>query len=159
MPGQPVGAEASPLSVSSRPSSSLRPAVLVAVFVGGCVGGLARELISARWPAATGAFPWAVLGINVTGSFLLAALLTLLIRLRPPTTYVRPLLASGFCGAFTTFSAVMGSAALLLAHDRAWLGAAYLAASFAGGLLAAVAGWLSAAAAAGHFRASAEARS
>lgn len=133
-------------------ASPLRPALLGAVFVGGCAGGLAREVIAARWPAAAGSFPWAVLVINLTGSFLLAALLTVIAGLLPTTTYVRPLLASGFCGAFTTFSAVMGGSALLLAHGHAPLGLAYLAASFVGGLLAAVIGLLSGNAVVGHLR-------
>ena len=117
--------------------------MLAAVLIGGCAGGLARELISARWPTAPGTFPWAVLGINLTGAFLLAVLLTVIAGLLPATTYVRPLLASGFCGAFTTFSAVMGSSALLLAHGHAPLGLTYLAASFVGGLLVAGAGLVS----------------
>ena len=124
--------------------------MLAAVFVGGCGGGLARELISARWPTTGGAFPWAVLVINLTGSFLLAALLTVADRLLPTRPYVRPLLASGFCGAFTTFSAVMASSVLLLAHGHSMLGAAYLAASFFGGLLAAALGLFSARAAVGR---------
>ena len=114
--------------------------MLAAVFVGGCAGGLARELSSRAWPTASGRFPWAVLVINLSGSFLLAALLTVVTARWPTARYLKPLLASGFCGAFTTFSAVTVSAALLLAHDQAVIAVAYLAASLLGGLLCAAAG-------------------
>ena len=114
--------------------------VLAAVFVGGCAGGLARELVSRAWPTTSNQFPWAVLVINLSGSFLLAALLTVCAARWPSARYLRPLLASGFCGAFTTFSAVTVSTARLLAHEQAGSAAAYLAASLVGGLLCAAAG-------------------
>ena len=128
------------------PPSTPRPtppaALLAAVFFGGCLGGMSRAVIVASWPTAEDAFPWAVLVINVTGSFLLAALLTVIAGLFPDRTYLRPLLASGFCGAFTTFSAVMASSDLLLAHGHPLLAVSYLGASLTGGLIAAALGLL-----------------
>lgn len=138
------------LYAQPRPARRSELAVLAAVFLGGCAGGLAREVISTAWPAAHDGFPWATLVINLSGSFLLAALLTMIDGFLPASRYVRPLLASGFCGAFTTFSAVMASSVLLLAHGHSMLGAAYLAASFFGGLLAAALGLFSARAAVGR---------
>ena len=89
-------------------------------------------------------FPWSTLGVNLTGCALLGWLLT---RLNHPTgspprrsVWLRPLLTSGFCGAFTTFSAVTASSALLLLHRQVALGLGYLASSFGGGLLAALLG-------------------
>jgi CrcB protein len=52
---------------------------------------------------------------------------------------VRPLLGTGFCGAFTTFSSVVVGADELVAHGHAATAAGYLLASIAAGLLAA---WL-----------------
>jgi len=37
----------------------------------------------------------------------------------PPTTYVRPLLGTGFCGAWTTFSSITASTDQLAAHEHA----------------------------------------
>ena len=54
----------------------------------------------------------------------------------PPSTYRRPLLATGFCGAFTTFSTLQIELVELARHGHAALAAGYLAASVAAGLLA-----------------------
>ena len=125
---------------SGRAWPSLRPGVLVAVLVGGCIGGLARVAVTTAWPTASGAFPWSTFVVNSSGAFLLAFLLVLLTEILPPTTYVRPLLATGFCGAFTTFSAITVSSDQLLAHGHATIGAVYLLGSFVAGLVSAAAG-------------------
>ena len=111
--------------------------VLAAVFLGGCVGGLARYELTASWTTPAGAFPWAILAINTSGAFVLAVLLVLLNTAMPPTTYVRPLLGTGFCGAWTTFSSITAGADQLIAHGAAGAGAAYVLGSAAGGLGAA----------------------
>ena len=72
----------------------------ILVFLGGGIGAMARFSIG-RWLAAPGGFPWATLGINVAGSFLLG-LLIVLCKDRPGWLL---LLGAGFCGGFTTFSA------------------------------------------------------
>ena len=118
----------------------LRPALLAAVFVGGCLGGAARFAVTDTWPTAAGSFPWPTFGVNCSGALLLALLLVLADSLLPPTAYLRPLLGTGFCGAWTTFSAVVVDADRLIAHDRVVVGAAYVLASAAGGLAAAVMG-------------------
>ena len=134
------------LYAQPRPARRSELPVLAAVFLGGCAGGLAREVISTAWPAAHDGFPWATLVINLSGSFLLAALLTMIDGFLPASRYVRPLLASGFCGAFTTFSAVAASSAWLIGQAHVGLAATYLLASLLGALLAAAAGLTSAAA-------------
>jgi CrcB protein len=58
----------------------------------------------------------------------------------PPTRFVRPFAAIGFCGGFTTFSTMMVEAAQRAQHGRAGLAAAYLLVSLVAGLLAATAG-------------------
>jgi CrcB protein len=60
----------------------------------------------------------------------------------PPTTYVRPLLGTGFCGAWTTFSAITASTDQLAAHGHATTAGLYLVGSLAVGLVAALAGLL-----------------
>jgi CrcB protein len=72
------------------------------VALGGIVGANARYAVSnlavARWGAA---FPYGTLLINITGSALLGFLLA---ALSPAANGWRVLLATGFCGGFTTFS-------------------------------------------------------
>ena len=115
-------------------------AVLLAVFIGGCAGGLARYAVVRAWPAAPRGFPLSTLVVNVSGAFLLGLLLVVAAELIAPSTYVRPLLGTGFCGAWTTFSSVVASVDELVAHGRGATAAQYLVASIAGGLLAAALG-------------------
>jgi CrcB protein len=108
--------------------------LLLAVFAGGSVGGLARYLLTRALPG--GQFPWTTLGINLSGAFLLALLLVLVLEVLAPSTYVRPLLGTGFCGAWTTFSGIVVPADELLRDGRAATAVAYLGASLLGGLAA-----------------------
>lgn len=116
--------------------------MLAAVFLGGCAGGLARHEVVQAWPAPASAFPWATFVINCSGAFALALLLVLLLELLPSTTYLRPLLGTGFCGAWTTFSSIVASADQLIAHRHVATGVTYVLASAAGGLASAALGLL-----------------
>ena len=49
--------------------------IYVAVFAGGMLGGTTRYLIGLAIPAEPGRIPWAILGINLTGAFIMALLL------------------------------------------------------------------------------------
>jgi CrcB protein len=109
------------------------------VFGGGIVGGLARYGISRGWPTPGSGFPASILVINTAGSFVLAVLVTVL-AMRAAPAYLRPLLGTGFCGAFTTFSSVVTASDLLLAHGHIGIAIGYLAASVAAGLVAAYLG-------------------
>jgi CrcB protein len=115
----------------------LRALVIVAVFVGGCIGGLGRYLVDEAVPDSAHGFPWATLVVNTSGAFLLAVMLVVVIEMLPPTTYVRPLLGTGFCGALTTFSAVVASTDRLVAQGHVATGLLSLLANVLGGLAAA----------------------
>jgi CrcB protein len=108
-----------------------------AVAAGGFFGGLARYGVMLALPASTSAFPWAIFLVNTAGAFLLALLLILVLEVLPPSTYLRPTLGTGFCGAFTTFSSVATGVDQLAAHGRAGLAAGYVLASLVAGLAAA----------------------
>jgi CrcB protein len=110
---------------------------VAAVGVGGFFGGVARYALGLAWPAHGAAFPWATFTINTTGAFLLALLLIVVLEVLPPTTYLRPGLGTGFCGAYTTFSSVAVAADQFTAHGRATLAAGYVGASVFAGLAAA----------------------
>jgi CrcB protein len=134
--------DAAPFATARPARSTRRPRlrwdILAVVFAGGCLGGWARYAITSTWPTASGRFPWAVFDVNVSGAFVLAVVVVLATDV-VSSRYARPLLGTGFCGAFTTFSSIVVTADELFAHGHAGLGAAYLAASIAGGLAAA---WL-----------------
>jgi fluoride exporter len=111
--------------------------VLLAVFVGGIVGGLARYGIGLAAPAPANEFPWDVFAVNVGGAYALALVLVLVLEVLRPTRYVRPALGTGFMGAFTTFSSLATATDHLLAHARPGLAVGYVVGSVFGGLAAA----------------------
>jgi fluoride exporter len=123
-----------------RPTSRwprFAPGVLLAVFLGGVLGGGARYGIGLAAPPAVDGFPWDIFAINLSGAFALAALLVLVLEVFPPTRYVRPALGTGFIGAFTTFSSLATATDHLLAHGHPMLAIAYTLSSLFGGLVAA----------------------
>jgi CrcB protein len=73
--------------------------VLAAVASGGALGALARYGISVAWPHDPGTFPWSTWTINVTGCFLIGVLMAVTSH-----RLLRPFLATGVLGGFTTFS-------------------------------------------------------
>lgn len=119
-----------------------RPAVVAAVFAGGCIGGLVRYAVTEQWPTADGRFPWSTFTVNVAGAFVLALLIVVAAEMRPGSTYLRPLIGTGFCGALTTFSSVVVDADELIAHGHAGLATAYLLTSIVAGLAVAWVGLL-----------------
>ena len=125
-------------------SAHPRVRVLSAVAVGGSLGALARYLISIGLPGRPGAFPWATFLTNVSGTLLLGFILTLVVERFPPTRYLRPFLATGFCGAYTTFSTLAVEADLLVRDGHGPLALAYLGATTTAGLLAVTGGVLAA---------------
>lgn len=111
---------------------------LLAVLLGGAIGTALRLGIDALFPYADDAIPWSTLGINVLGSFLLGALVSVAWDRTP--AWLRAGLGPGLLGSFTTFSALAVSL-VTLAGAGAWMpAAAYLVASIVLGLAAALLG-------------------
>jgi CrcB protein len=113
--------------------------VVASVFAGGAVGALLRGALGELLPVANGQFPWVDLAINVGGALLLAYAATRLQERLPPSTYRRPLVGTGFCGALTTFSTFQVQALDLTRAGRPGLAILYIAVSVITGLLAVVA--------------------
>lgn len=108
---------------------------VVAVAVGGGIGSVARYLLAAAFPAGHG-FPWAILAVNVSGCFCLGLLMVYVLEVWPPRRFLRPFLAVGLIGGFTTFSTFAGGVLTLL-NDRAFaLADAYALSSVVAALVA-----------------------
>ena len=115
--------------------------VWTAVAAGGLLGTELRYVLGLLFPDRPGDLPWATLGINILGSFVLAALTTIWIA-RPRTAFwLRAAVGPGVLGSFTTFSAVVFSADQLTRAGLPGLGLLYLGLSVLLGLAAAAAGW------------------
>jgi CrcB protein len=108
---------------------------LAAIFVGGALGALARVGLDLAFPAPAGSWPWATFAINITGSLLLGYFTTRLQERLPLSTYRRPLLGTGLCGTYTTFSTMQVEILKMLDHNRPGLAAAYAAASIVAGFV------------------------
>jgi CrcB protein len=108
---------------------------LAAIFAGGAVGAIMRVWIG-RHLLTTAAWPWATFVINVCGTIVLAYSATRLQERLPLSTYRRPFLGTGFCGAFTTFSTMEVETLDLLRSGHVARAVAYALASIACGYLA-----------------------
>jgi CrcB protein len=107
------------------PQSHWSPQALLAVAAGGAAGSVARYILGGLIQRVGTGFPWGTLGVNVTGSFLLGALMQVLLA-RGASPEVRLLLTIGFCGGYTTFSTFAYESALLVQDGRYWRVAAYV---------------------------------
>jgi CrcB protein len=125
----------------TRPPRSRWPRIrwstLVAIAIGGFVGGLARYGLQQAWPTPQGGYPWVIFTVNTAGAFILGLLLVVVMEVLPPTRHLRALVGTGFCGALTTFSSVAVDVDQLAAHGHAATAVAYLAGSLVAGLAAA----------------------
>ena len=96
------------------------------ILLGGGVGSLARYLVGAAIVTRYGSrFPMVgTLAINVTGSFLIGLLMTLITERFEPGTNLRPLLVIGFLGGYTTFSSFEWETYSVIRDGGFWIGMA-----------------------------------
>ena len=106
-----------------------------AIFVGGAVGALARAGLSRAFPWSGHGWPWPTFLVNVAGTLLLGYFVTRLQERLPPSTFRRPLLGTGFCGALTTFSTFQIELIKLARSGQMGVAAGYFGASLAAGLI------------------------
>lgn len=113
----------------------------LAIGLASSLGGMLRYAVTLVVPNTT--FPFATLLINVSGSLFLGWFATVFKDRLPPlsdATYLA--IATGFVGAYTTFSTYMLESDKML-RDSEWLrSAAYLAGSLVLGLIAVRAGFM-----------------
>ena len=122
------------------PRLGLSATTLVAVFVGGALGTVARYLLDAHNPVPQGNFPWVTLVINLSGSLAIGLLVPLTEHISTSASWARPLLVIGFLGGWTTYSTLAVEAALLVKNGDIVTFVAYVAATVIGGLTLVVVG-------------------
>jgi CrcB protein len=100
------------------------------ILLGGGIGSLARYLAgTAIMSRYGGRFPLGTLVINVTGSFLVGLIMTLLTEQFQPSPNWRPLLVIGFLGGYTTFSSFEWESYSAMRDGAFWIGFANVAGS------------------------------
>ncbi len=77
---------------------------LLLVFVGGGTGSIARYLVSKYLNTFSSGLPYGTFAANILGSFLIGIILGLAAKNSTLSHQTVLLLATGFCGGFTTFS-------------------------------------------------------
>jgi len=113
---------------------------LAAIFAGGAAGSLLRVLVAHELAAQPATWPWATFIVNITGCFALALIATHLRERPPESPHWHPLLGTGFCGAYTTFSTMQLELVRMLDHDSYSLAVGYAAGSVLAGYLAILTG-------------------
>lgn len=117
----------------------MKTALLVAV--GGAFGSLGRFYISQTVLKLLGSdFPWATLGINVAGSFLIGIAAGLVAAMNSGAEGLRLFAMVGVLGGFTTFSAFSLETLTLWERGAGLMAFAYIAASVGLSLVAAFGG-------------------
>jgi fluoride exporter len=114
---------------------------VVLVAIAGAAGAVIRYGVGLA--VGVRSFPWATLGINVTGSLVLGFVLAMSIERSWSDASVVPITV-GFLGAYTTFSTFSYETFALVRTDRAMTALLYVFASVVGGVLAAAAGYAAA---------------
>ncbi len=105
-------------------------------FLGGVCRYLAAQLIQDKFLSA---FPYGTLGVNLLGCFAIGLVFGWSERASLPVEW-RLFLATGFCGGFTTFSALSNETLGLLRDGQFWSASVYVIASIVLGLVATLAG-------------------
>jgi CrcB protein len=109
---------------------------LAAIFTGGFVGAVARAELVEAMPYDASQWPWATFVVNIVGAFLLGYFVTRLQERLPLSSYRRPFLGTGLCGALTTFSTMQLELLRMLDGDHVGLAVAYALVSVSAGFLA-----------------------
>lgn len=115
--------------------------MILLVGAGGFIGSIARflsqQLIARYYPSS---FPWGTLAVNITGCFIIGVVYALGEKGNLLSPEMRLLLATGFCGGFTTFSSFAYENIALMRDGQLLYTFLYIAGSVIIGLLAAYLG-------------------
>jgi fluoride exporter len=120
----------------------LRPSAMAWIFAGGVAGTALRYYTEKALPHDGASWPWATFLINLSGAFVLGGLLEGLARLGDDSGWrrrARLCAGTGFCGAFTTYSAFALEIVVLGRHGYLGTAVSYGLLSVVGGVITA---WL-----------------
>ena len=114
---------------------------LFLVGAGGFLGSIARYLTSRSVDGKINSiFPYGTLTVNIIGSFILGLIYSWIARKADGSENLKLLLATGFCGGFTTFSAFAFENLNMLGQKMSGISAIYIIVSLIFGVLAVMAG-------------------
>lgn len=116
---------------------------LLLVFLGGGTGSIARYLLSKFWNTSSTGIPYGTFTANILGSLLIGLILGWALKNNTLSSNATLLLATGFCGGFTTFSTFAYENHSFLKSGDFTLFAIYAIASFSLGIFAVFGGmWI-----------------
>jgi fluoride exporter len=110
--------------------------ILIVIAVGGSLGSIARWGLGEILPHGADAIAWSTMIENVSGALGLGVLMVFVLEAWPTTRLVRPFLAVGVLGGYTTFSTYMLDTRALLSASQFAAAGVYLFGTLAAGLFA-----------------------
>lgn len=116
--------------------------LFILVGLGGMLGSMARYWVTINLAQSSPGFPIGTLTVNIIGCFIIAVVAMLAEKTTLISPETRLFLATGLCGGFTTFSALMYEISMLLRDNEWWYAGIYVNASLIGGFLALYLGML-----------------
>jgi CrcB protein len=116
----------------------MQPSLYLFILVGfgGMLGSMARYWVTINLAPSSPGFPIGTLTVNIVGCFIIAVVAMLAEKTTLISPETRLFLATGLCGGFTTFSALMYEVSMLLRDNEWWYAGIYVSASLIGGFLA-----------------------
>jgi len=114
---------------------------LLLIFFGGGIGSVLRYIIGKWLNTAENAIPYGTFLVNILGSLLIGNVLGYAAKVANTSNPYVFLLATGFCGGFTTFSAFANENHVLLRNGDYFSFLIYVFGSIILGLLAVFAGF------------------
>ena len=107
---------------------------VLCLIAGSSLGGLSRYYFGGFVQRVSGSsFPYGTMAVNLMGCLIIGFIASVAGDRLPLNAPGRILLISGFCGAFTTFSAFMVESDFLMRSGHAWGAAMNVAVSLVGG--------------------------
>lgn len=119
----------------------MSPLLVLGVLAAGAVGAVVRYVAGLAVSRTRSRLPWAVLAVNVAGSFV-AGLMIGLAQAGAVSADAELVLVTGFAGGLTTFSTLSVETVQLVTEGRLRSAIASVAANLVLGILAAAGGWL-----------------
>lgn len=110
--------------------------VLAVIAAGGMAGAAARHGIGLAIPTAAGGLPWSTFIVNASGCLLIGVVMVFTVEARHAHRLVRPFVAVGVLGGYTTLSTYAVDAQVLISAGRPGVALAYLAGTAVAALVA-----------------------